>query len=124
MKKLSFILFLLASALFVQAQTIEQTYHYGQPVVSERNGYQQIGFEGCLPNGIVGEPSLPWQSVSLILPQGQEAVSINIEFADFKEIEGNYNLMPAQQPRPVSSEKEIPFAKNESIYRSENVYPT
>ena len=124
MKKLSFILFMLASALFVQAQTIEQTYHFTKPTVKTVGKYHQIGFHGCLPNGIVGEPSLPWQSVSLMLPQGQEAVSINIEFADFEKIEGNYNLMPAQQPRPVSCEKEIPFAKNESIYRSENVYPT
>ena len=124
MKKLSFILFMLASTLFVQAQTIEQTYHFTKPTVKTVGEYHQIGFHGCLPNGIVGEPSLPWQSVSLMLPQGQEAVSISIEFADFEEIEGNYNLMPAQQPRPVSSEKEIPFAKNESIYRSENVYPT
>ncbi len=124
MKKLSLILFLLASTLFVQAQAIEQVYHFTQPTIKTVGEYHQIGFHGCLPNGIVGEPSLPWQSVSLMLPQGQEAVSINIEFADFVEIDGFYNLMPAQQPRPVSSEKEIPFAKNESIYRSENVYPT
>ena len=43
MKKLQLVLALLASVLFVQAQTIEQTYHYSQPVVSERDGYQQIG---------------------------------------------------------------------------------
>ena len=124
MKKLSLILFLLASTLFVQAQAIEQVYHFTQPTIKTVGEYHQIGFHGCLPNGIVGEPSLPWQSVSLMLPQGQEAVSINIEFADFVEIDGSYNLMPAQQPRPVSCEKVVPFAKNESIYRSENVYPT
>ena len=114
----------MVAARIVQAQTIEQTYHFSQPVVSERDGYQQIGFQGCLPNGTVGEPTLPWQSVSLILPQGQEAVSINVEFSDFVELEGAFNLYPAQLPRPVSSERVIPFAKNESLYRSENAYPT
>ena len=86
MKKLHLILVLLAATLCAQAQTIEQVYHYNQPVVSERDGYQQISFQGCLPIGQVGEPTLPWQSVSLMLPQGQEAVSVNVEFADFMEL--------------------------------------
>ena len=124
MKKLSLFLTLLAATLFAQAQTIEQTYHYSQPVVSERDGYQQIGFQGCLPQGQVGEPTLPWQSVSLILPQGQEAVSIDVSFSDFVELEGLFNLYPYQRPRPVSNEEEIPFAKNEDLYRSGNAYPT
>ena len=123
MKKLHLILVLLAATLFAQAQTIEQVYHYNQPVVSERDGYQQINFQGCLPIGQVGEPTLPWQSVSLMLPQGQEAVSVNVEFADFMELEGIFNLYPYQQPRPVSNEEEIPFAKDEDLYRSETAYP-
>ena len=111
-------------SLFASAQTIEQVYHFSQPIVSERDGYQQIGFQGCLPQGIVGEPTLPWQSVSLILPQGQEAVAVNVTFADFVELEGCYNLHPYQQPRTYSEDKTIPFAKNENLYRSENTYPT
>ena len=94
MKKLQLILVLLAATIFAQAQTIEQTYHYTQPIVSERDGYQQIGFKGCLPSGTVGEPTLPWQSVSLMLPQGQEATSINVTFSDFVELEGSFNLYP------------------------------
>ena len=115
---------MLAAVVFTQAQTIQQTYHFSQPTLSERDGYQQIGFQGCLPNGIVGEPTLPWQSVSLMLPQGQEAVSIHVELSDFIELEGIYNLYPYQKPRPLSSEEVIPFAKNEPLYRSENAYPT
>ena len=124
MKKLQLILTLLATALFAQAQTIEKIYHFNQPVVSERDGYQQIAFQNCLPIGQVGEPTLPWQSVSLMLPQGQEAVSIDVELSDFVELEGTFNLYPYQQPRPISNEEEIPFAKNETLYRSGNAYPT
>ena len=124
MKKLNLILLALMASLFASAQSITHTYHYGQPVVSERDGYQQIGFQGCLPSGTVGNPTLPWQSVSLLLPQGQEAASINVEFADFVELEGVFNLYPAQKPRPISNEKEIPFAKNENLYRSNEAYPS
>ena len=124
MKRLHLILFLLAFTFFAQAETIEQVYYFSQPTVSEHDGYQQIGFEGCLPYGTVGEPSLPWQSVCLMLPPGQEAVFIDVEFFDFVELEGSFNLYPVQQPRPISSEKVIPFAKNVNIYRSNEAYPT
>ena len=124
MKKISLFLTFLAATLFAQAETIEQVYRFSQPVVSERDGFQQIGFKGCLPNGTVGEPTLPWQSISLMLPSGQEAVSIDVAFADFVELEGTYNLYPYQQPRPVSNVDEIPFAKNENLYRSGETYPT
>ncbi len=124
MKKATFTLLLFVATLFAQAQTIEQIYHFSQPVVSERDGYQQIGFQGCLPSGIVGEPTLPWQSVSLMLPEGQEAVSIQVELMDFVEMEGSYNLYPAQKPRPISSEEVIPFAKNEALYHSSESYPS
>jgi len=123
MKRLILFLPLLVTALFAQAETIQHVYHFSQPVVSERDGYQQIGFQGCLPNGTVGEPTLPWQSVSLMLPQGQEALAVNVDFSDFVELEGSFNLYPYQRPRPISNEEEIPFAKNEALYRSGSVYP-
>ena len=123
MKRLILFLPLLVTALFAQAETIQHVYHFSQPVVSERDGYQQIGFHGCLPNGTVGEPTLPWQSVSLMLPQGQEALAVNVDFSDFVELEGSFNLYPYQKPRPISNDEEIPFAKNEALYRSGSVYP-
>jgi len=124
MKKLSLILVLLVSTIFVRAQIIEHTYHFSQPIVSERDGYHQVGFKDCLPAGTVGEPTLPWQSVSLMLPQGQEAVAIDVDFSDFVELEGCFNLYPYQRPRPISNEEEIPFTKNETLYRSGDIYPT
>lgn len=123
MKRLSIFITFLTFTLFAQAETIEHIYHYSQPIVSEHDGYQQIGFQGCLPNGTVGEPTLPWQSVSLMLPQGQEAVTITVAFSDFVELDGSFNLYPYQRPRPISNEKEIPFAKNETLYRSSETYP-
>ena len=89
MKKLSLFLALLAATMVAQAETIEHIYHFSQPIVSAQGEYQQIGFQGCLPSGMVGEPTFPWQSISLMLPQGQEAVSVEVEFFDFVEMETN-----------------------------------
>ena len=123
MKKLALTFALLLSMALCQAQTIENYYHFNKPTVIEHDGYQQLGFDNCLPKGQVGEPSLPYHSISLILPQGQEAANINVEFFDYVEMEGSFNLYPAQKPRPYSNEKDIPFAKDESLYSSTVPYP-
>ena len=123
MKKTALLLIALVWVTLIQAQTVTHVYHYNNHVVSERNGYQQISLEGCLPIGQVGEPTLPWQSVSLILPQGQEAVSMQVEFSDFVEMEGDYLIYPYQKPRPYSSDEVIPFTKDATLYRSSDAYP-
>ena len=124
MKKLTILASFLFMTALLQGQVIEQYYHFNQPVVTEREGYQQITLEGCLPSGQEGEPSLPWQKVSLILPQGQEAIGMQVEFFDYMELEGSYKILPCQKPRPLSSEEDIPFALNEDVYRSSTPYPT
>lgn len=124
MKKASLFLTLMAISVISFAQTIEHTYHFNQPIITRTTGnYQQINFEGCIPSSKVGEPMLPWQNVSLMLPQGYEATDISIDFSDFIEMEGSYNLMPAQLPRPISETRSIPFSKNEDLYHSFETYP-
>ena len=124
MKKLTITLSILFIAALSHAQVIEHTYHFSLPDVVTKEGYQQINLDGCLPKGQVGEPTLPWQSVSLMLPQGQEATAMTVEFFDFVELEGTYRIYPYQKPRPYSNEEAIPFAKNNDLYRSSNPYPT
>lgn len=124
MKKRAFtLLLLLAASLFASAQSIEHVYHFGQPKVQQMGEYQTISFEQTLSNGTVGEPLLPWQSVSLMLPQNTEATAIRVTLNDFTELEGHYNLMPAQKARPVSDDSPMTFEKNEAIYRSNAAYP-
>ena len=125
MKKVSLFFALMALSLIGFAQTIEHTYHFNQPIVANTiDNYQKINFKGCIPSGETGNPMLPWQSVSLMLPQGYEAESIDFVFSDFVEMEGNYNLMPAQLPRPLSETRAIPFSKNEDLYRSSELFPS
>jgi hypothetical protein len=106
----------------VSAQVIEKTFYFSNPSFEKYQGYEQIKFDNCVQRGEVGEPSIPWHAVSLLLPQNTEARDIEIEYYDFVDVEGSHLLYPYQAPRPVSSTKEIPFAKNESIYGSKEVY--
>ena len=123
MKKLIITLFLISTSLFVSAQSITHTYHFNQPVIRQIGEYQTISFEKTVPNGAVGEPTLPWQSISLMLPPNTEATAIHVNLSDFKEMEGQYNLVPAQRTRPISDDSPLVFEKNETLYRSNEAYP-
>ena len=110
-------------SLFASAQTIEMTYYLVQPSISQIQGYEQIQFAGCMQSALAGQPSLPWHSVSLMLPQGMEAVSIEVELSDFQTIEGSHNLYPYQTALTYSNPVRKQFEKDETLYASKNTYP-
>ena len=110
-------------SLFASAQTIEKTYYFDQPNVSQIQGYEQVQFTDCMQSAIAGQPSLPWQSVSLMLPQGTEAVSIEVELSDFQTMEGSHNLFPYQSARTYTDPVRRQFEKDEALYASKSVYP-
>ena len=123
MKKLSLLLFLSIMSLLTFAQTVEMTYHFDNPKVIELRGYQQINFDGCLQTAVAGNPSLPYQMVSLVLPQGTEAESIEVELSDFQEVEASINLFPYQPSRTMNDKGQKELVINEAIYASKSVYP-
>ena len=123
MKKLTFLFVLSMMGLLMTAQTVEKTYCFDNPQVTELRGYQQISFEGCLQTAVAGNPSLPYQAVSLMLPQGTEAESVVVELSDFQEIESNLNLFPYQPSRIMGDNEKRDLVINEAIYASKSVYP-
>ena len=110
-------------SLFTTAQTIEKTYYLDQPSVSQIQGYEQIQFADCMQSALAGQPSLPWHSISLMLPQGTEAVSIEVELSDFQTLEGNHSLYPYQTALTYSDPVRKLFEKDEALYASKSVYP-
>ena len=117
----------LAFSLFgmvLTAQVIEQTYHFDQPFKTRIEGYEQIQFEGCMQSALAGQPTLPWHSISLLLPEGQEAESIEVVLSDFKEIDGIHQLYPYQPSRPYSLPERKAFLQDEETYASRSIYPS
>ena len=123
MKKLTLLFVLSMMGFVMTAQTVEKTYHFDNPQVTELRGYRQINFEGCMQTAVAGNPSLPYQSVSLMLPQGTEAESITVELSDFQEIGSGINLFPYQPSRITGDNEKRDLVINEAIYASKSVYP-
>ena len=132
MKKILLTLGLMLMLVFsLSAQMVEKTFFFNNPQFEQYQNYEQITLDcsvGTLSlesvqGAEVGNPNLPWYSVSLLLPQNTEAQEVEFEFSDFIEIEGSHLLYPYQAPRPLSVTKDIPFEKNENVYASEDLYP-
>lgn len=124
MKKVPILLLMLMISLFVSAQVVEQTYYFENPVVTEIQSYNQVQFENCMQTAIAGNPSLPYKSVSLLLPYGTEAESVEVILSDFEEISVKSQLFPYQPARPYSKPERKTFFKNDDVYSSKNVYPS
>jgi hypothetical protein len=124
MKKilLSLTAFFLVTCLLT-AGTVEKTYHFSNPKVSEANGYEMISFENTLLTGLAGEPTLPYQSVSLLLPAGFAASNIEIITGNEIILDGTYQIYPQQHSQPTSKGESGVFVKNEVLYLSDVSYP-
>ncbi len=123
MKNLCIIVLFIAACAMSYAQTVEMSYSFGAPTVTNIEGYQQVQLRGTMQSALAGQPSLPWQSVSLLLPQGQEAESIEVELSDFREMEGQLNLFPYQPSRTTNDFAPRTLVKDEQLYASKSVYP-
>lgn len=123
MKKIALFVLLSMMSIVIIAQTVEMTYHFDNPKVTELRGYKQIGFEGCMQTALAGNPSLPYQMVSLMLPQGTEAESVEVELSDFQEVGNDINLFPYQPSRTVGDNEKRDLIINNGVYASKSVYP-
>lgn len=124
MKKALLFLPLLFWAASFQAQTVEMVYYFDNPVISQKGGFQTVNFPATQQSGLPGEPSLPYHILSLVLPPGEAAVSMEVTGEMEREIPGFFTLFPQQHVRPLSEGLSGLFIRNGEIYRQNGKYPS
>lgn len=123
MKKIILSIIALCLAAMTNAQVIEKTYQFDNYKVEAIGQYERITFDDCMQSALTGQPDLPWQGVSLMLPPHTQAASIMVEFDNFVEIEGSHTLYPHQSAKAYSDMTRHAFEKDMNIYQSSEVYP-
>lgn len=116
------IAFLMTSLL--SAGQITKKYEFDEPLINQVGDYHQLTMFDCQNIANPGEPDIPRKAVSLLLPSGEEAVSITFSYGEKRRIEGNFFIRPFQRGYPLgyTGEKEI-TQPNPSIYNSNDKYP-
>lgn len=122
MKKILLILFVFVQ-IYLHGEVIEKTYYFDNYNISEIDGYQILEFENTQQQAKTGYPVLPYMSVSLLLPPGKAAESIEFIGSHNTQVPGNYNLYPQQMVRPVSQQRSGRFTKDIEVYNSSEKYP-
>lgn len=123
MKKLLLFSFLLFFAAFLFAGTIEYNYYFTAPSIKDANAFQVLSFENTFITGKTGEPALPYQAVKLLLPPGEEAISVSFSFEQENTLDGFFAIYPQQPSQPLSVESDGIFHQKKDIYASTGKYP-
>lgn len=114
---------LILGAIFQGFGQIEVAYTLPEPTVEPHRDYQLIKADGLMQSAIAGNPTLPWQQVSVLLPAGTEATDVVVTLSDPVEMEGGVHLFPYQPSAPLSKGSSGRFFKNNTLYNSKSVYP-
>ncbi len=122
MKKLVPIILSLLFFINIQAQNTKFTYNFDDFQIQNIDSYQLIVLPNSQQLAKVGEPCLPFVSVSLLLPPQKISKKIEYIFEEKTKINGNFNLYPKQHVRPFSSDETNNFMVNEQIYE-QTQYP-
>lgn len=124
MKTLLVTLLTMFAGTVLYAQTIEQTYYFDKPLITQTGEFDLVTFENTLNTGLTGEPALPYQAVKLLLPPGYEAAKIDIISKSEQKLNGQFHLYPAQASRPLSEGKSNEFKYNAALYSQNTKYPS
>jgi hypothetical protein len=119
----SLLLLSLFLSSFTFAEEIQFTYTFQQPKIIFHTQYQFVSFDGLVQQARIGEPMLPYQAVKVLLPAGEKAVSIMVEFQDESQLDGVLNLLPRQPSSPISKGGSGQFYIDHALYTSKKVYP-
>jgi len=124
MKKIIITYLLMFFAASLIAGTVEYSYYFSNPSVKEVSSFQVLTFNNTFLTGKTGEPALPYQAVRLLLPPGEEAVSVIYRFEDESIMEGIFTIYPQQPSQPISIGSDGIFHQNLEAYGSQDVFPS
>ena len=106
-----------------QAKTIEKTYFFNNFQIQQQGEYAIILSPTALNTAKTGQPLLPWFASKIMLPPGEELESVEFIGLDLVQMPGNYQLSPKQYAQPLSKGSSGIFAKDKSLYKSNEAYP-
>jgi hypothetical protein len=123
-KSIFFLLILILSNFTGSAGTIVKVFEFSHPVIERVGSYSTISFEGTRLLGEPGKATLPFYPVKLLLPPGEIAVSIKLQFEKSVDLQGEYNLLPRQEIQPISEENNGKWLVDHDFYRRTRTYPS
>jgi hypothetical protein len=114
----------LTATASASAAVIEQLYTFERPQVTAEFNGDIIVMENCRTGGASGSPALPSFGVKMLLPPGEEVVSVEVLPGEPQLLSSNLQIAPNQEQLPFSYEGEIALINpNSNIYNQDRLFP-
>jgi hypothetical protein len=116
---------ILLACVLAAATTVsgEMTFDREQLLLSELDGMTTVSLPGCVPTWEVGAPSVPIATAQLVVPQDMRVTGITIDGFETEAVEGEFDVYPAQQPRPLSDPGPFEYTPPDPQYYGAFEYP-
>ncbi len=105
-KTVLFVAFILMFIFTGAAFAEEVVYDFNAPKLVKSGVYYDISLDGLPLTIEPAMPAVPFKPVSILLPQGFEAVNVKVTPLNLTEIKGEYLLRPVAYNIPLSFEKQ------------------
>ncbi|MBN1425783.1 hypothetical protein JXA88_14620 [Candidatus Fermentibacteria bacterium] len=92
----------IASVAISHADMLTFSFDYEEPTVTPIGDAYRVEIQGCLSIGQTGEPRLPVQGITALLPPGHEIVSVHVESAEPISLPAAYTVEVVQRQYPFS----------------------
>lgn len=92
---------IMAMGLAVLAADVVFSYTLNEPELKTANGYSHLKLDGAQSWGTPGSPDLPWYGTKILLPIGEEAVDIQVEFSSPQTLTLTLPVAPLQPQYPA-----------------------
>ncbi len=123
MKQIAGLIIATLAGCLARGGVVEKTFFFGNPSVEQKGIYRTVNFPNTVLSGIPGEPQLPWHTVALLLPPGEEAVTVELIPGTETSLPGPVLLFPQQPPRPTGWPGDDRLVMNTTLYQSREAYP-
>ena len=106
------------------AGTVTHIYTFDQPSLLNNQESVSVSLNGCWTTGHDGDPALPIKGGKLLLPPGNEAVSITYTLPEPVSLGTAYYVSPVQAQHPLSQSGPFdPTPENEAVYSANQLFP-
>lgn len=117
-------LLVLSPVLMAENFTGQQTFSAADLTLTKKAGMDVIELTDGTFMTVPGSPAVPTTQVHVALPDGAQVTGTRLISADFVELEGTYDLLPAVRSRRISNPSQgFPFVKDLNVYGADAAYP-
>ncbi len=118
----AFLLIVFSTALF--AGEVTHSLNVPRPVIETIDGGYKVTLGEAMSTGEIGDPRLPVWGLSLLLPPGEEAVSVTVETGTLMSLGSGFEIPPVQRQYPLSFEGQVEYDQpNPVVYGTDAMFP-